>query len=68
MDRYAGLVKQRLEIFTAWKLEHITRNSNERTDALAAVVASIPIKETIFPPNLLSTGVIYYNRLGESDR
>ena len=42
------LVKLRLESFTAWKLEHISRGSNERADALATMVASLLIKETIF--------------------
>ena len=34
----------------AWKLEHIPRDSDKRADALAAVAASILIKETIFLP------------------
>ena len=34
----------------AWKLEHIPRDSIERADALAVVVASIQIKETVFLP------------------
>ena len=50
MARYMGLVKQRLGSFVAWKLEHIPRDSNEREDALEAVVVSIPIKETVFLP------------------
>ena len=50
MARYIGLVKQRLGNFSAWKLEHIPRDSNERAVALAVVVASISIKETIFFP------------------
>ena len=44
MVRYASLVKQRLESFGAWKLEHIPRDSNEKADALVAVDASLPIK------------------------
>ena len=48
MVRYASLVKQRLGSFAAWKLKHILRGSNEKEDALAAVVVSIPIKETVF--------------------
>ena len=48
MARYVRLVKQRLGIFTTWKLEHIPRDSNERVDALAVVAASIPIKEIVF--------------------
>ena len=50
MDRYVGLINQRLGSFTTWKLEHILRDSNERADAFTVVVASIPIKETVFPP------------------
>ena len=50
MARYVGLVKQRLGSFAAWRLEHIIRDSNERVGVLAAVVASILIKETVFLP------------------
>ena len=42
MARYMGLVKQWIVSFTAWKLEHIPRDSNERADALAVVASSIP--------------------------
>ena len=52
MARYIGLVKQRLRSFATWKLEHIPRDSNERADALAVMVASIPIKEIV---SLLTT-------------
>ena len=48
MARYGGLVKQRLGSFAAWKLKHILRDSNEKANALAVMVASIPIKETVF--------------------
>ena len=48
MIKYSNLVKQQLEIFTAWKLEHISRDSNEKVDALEFVVASIMIRETVF--------------------
>ena len=48
MAKYVGLVKQQLENFMAWKLEHILRDSNERADSLVAVAASIPIKEIVF--------------------
>ena len=37
MDKYMGLVKQRLRSFAAWKLENFPRDSNERVDALAVV-------------------------------
>ena len=48
MAKYLGPVKKRLGNFEAWKLEHITRDSNEREDALVVIAASIPIKETVF--------------------
>ena len=50
MINYVCLVKLPLESFVAWKLEHIPRGSNEMVDALAAMAASLPIKETIFLP------------------
>ena len=50
MARYMGLVKQRLGSFVAWKLEHILRDSNERANEVAAVVASVIIKEIVFLP------------------
>ena len=31
-------------------LEHVSRSSNEKADALAAVVASLPRKETMLLP------------------
>ena len=50
MAKYASLVKQKLSILTAWKLKHVSRDSNERADALATVATSLPIKETIYLP------------------
>ena len=50
MAKYVSLVKQRLDGFSAWKLEHITRDCNEKADALAVVAASLPIIETVFLP------------------
>ena len=50
MAKYVTLVKQCLGSFSAWKLEHISRDNNEKADALAAVAASLPIIETIFLP------------------
>ena len=58
MEKYASLVKKKLSAFTIWKLEHVLRDSNERADALSAMAASLPIKETIYLP-------IYY-QLGSS--
>ena len=48
MVRYVSLIEQRLGSFATWKLDHIPRDSNEKADALEAVVASIPIKEMVF--------------------
>ena len=50
MEKYVSLVKQHLDNFLAWKLEHITRDCNEKADALAAFVASLPITETVIMP------------------
>ena len=50
MAKYVTLVKQCLAGFSTWKLEHVPRDSNEKADALVAVVASLPIIETIFLP------------------
>ena len=48
MTKYAFLAKQKLNTLTTWKLRHIPKDHNERADALAAVAASLPIKETIY--------------------
>ena len=48
MIKYVCLIKLRLESSSTWKLEHISRNSNEKADVLATVAASLPIKEMIF--------------------
>ena len=50
MAKYVCLVKLQLESSAAWKLEHISRSSNEKTDAFATVAASLPIKETVLLP------------------
>ena len=50
MAKYVRLVKLQLESFAAWKLEHISRGSNEKEDALVSVVASLPTKETVLLP------------------
>ena len=50
MAKYVCLVKLRLESFTTWKLEHISRGSNEKADALVVVAASLPTKETMLLP------------------
>ena len=43
MAKYVSLVKQRLDNFSAWKLKHVTRDRNEKADALAAIAALFPI-------------------------
>ena len=50
MAKYVSLVKQRLDSFSAWKLEHIPRDCNEKADALAVAAASLPMIETVFLP------------------
>ena len=50
MAKYVSLVKQRLGSFSSWKLEHIPRDCNEKADASAALVASLPMTETLFLP------------------
>ena len=55
MANYVSLVKQRLGSFSAWKLEHIPRDYNEKAYALASVAASLPMTETVFLP-------IYYQQ------
>ena len=45
-----ALVKQRLTVFSTWKLENVPRDSNEKADALATIATSLPITETIFLP------------------
>ena len=47
MAKYVSLINLRLGNFTAWQLEHVPRSSNEKANALAAVAASLPIKETV---------------------
>ena len=52
----------------AWRLEHVLRSSNEKANAFAIIVASLPIKETVLLP-------VYYqlessittNRVNEVD-
>ena len=51
MAKYVSLVKQLLGGFSAWKLEHISRDCNEKEDALAVVPASLSMTETMFLPN-----------------
>ena len=68
MVRYVSLVKQRLESFASWKLEHIPRDSNERVDALAVVVCVPPSKRNNISSCLSPTGIINYYQPGKRNR
>ena len=50
MAKYVSLVKQCLGNFSAWKLEHIPKDFNEKADALSAAAASLPMTKTVFLP------------------
>ena len=50
MTKYVSLVNLHLGSFIAWLLEHVSRNSNEKGNALAAIAMSLPIKETVLIP------------------
>ena len=50
MAKHASLINLRLGSFAAWWLEHVSRSSNEKADALAVVAVSLPIKETALLP------------------
>ena len=50
MEKYASLVKQKLNTHSTWKIEHVPRDYNERANALAVVAASLPMRETVFLP------------------
>ena len=50
MTTYVSLINLRLGSFVAWGLEYVSRSSNEKEDALAAIVASLLIKETMLLP------------------
>ena len=68
MIKYVCLVKLRLESFAPWKLKHIQRDSNEKVDVLAAVAASLLIKETVFLlVYLQSASSITINQVNEID-
>ena len=68
MTKYVSIINLRLGSFMAWQLEHVSRSSNEKADALAAVAASLPIKETMLLPVYyqLESSIIT-NRVNEID-
>ena len=68
MTRYMSLVNLCLGSFTAWPLEHVLRNSKEKVDALAAIVASLLIKEIVLlPVYYLPKSLITTSRVNEID-
>ena len=50
ITRYLTKVRDTLQRFTEWTIEKIRRTENGRADALADIVASLPIKEVILLP------------------
>ena len=50
ITKYVSLVNLRLGNFMAWRLEHVSRDSNKKENALAAVAVSLPRKETVLLP------------------
>ena len=50
MAQYLTKVRDTLQRFTEWTIEKIKRTKNGRVDALAGIVASLPIKEAILLP------------------
>ena len=68
MTMYVSLVNLRLGSFSTWQLEHVSRNSKEKTDSLATVAASLLIKETmLLPMYYLPKSLIATNRVNEID-
>ena len=50
MAKYVSLINLRSGSFAAWLLEHVSRSTYEKVDALAVVAASLPIKGTVLLP------------------
>ncbi|RVW48156.1 Gag-Pol polyprotein [Vitis vinifera] len=48
MARYLTKIRDTLQRFPEWTIEKFRRIENGRTDTLASIAASLPIKETIF--------------------
>ena len=68
MTKYVCLVNLQLGNFEVWRLEHISRDSNEKVDALVAVAASLPVKETVLLPVYYQPGSsITTNRVNKID-
>ena len=68
MTKYVSLVNLRIGSFIAWRLEHVPRDSNKKTDALAVMATSLPIKETVLLPVYYQPeSLITINRVNEID-
>ena len=68
MAKYVSLINIWLGSFVPWRLEHVQRSSNEKADALAAVAASLTIKETVLLPVYYQKELfITTNRVNEID-
>lgn len=50
MARYLSGVESRLAKLSNWQVKHIPREENGKTDALARVIAALPITESIMLP------------------
>ena len=50
MAKHVSLINLRLGSFAAWRLEDVSRSSNEKADALVVVAVSLLIKETALLP------------------
>ena len=68
MTKYVSQVNLHLGNFTAWQLEHVPRNYNEKVDALAVIAVSLIIKETVLlPMYYLTESSITTSRVNEID-
>ena len=68
MAKYVSWVKQCLNSFPDWKLEHVPKDSNEKANALASVAASLPITETIFLPIYYQSGSSIASPVNQVDK
>ena len=50
MTRYIAIVEERLKKLNKWIIRWMPQKENERVDALARIVATLPINEMIMLP------------------
>ena len=67
VTKYVSLVTRRLGNIAAWQLAHVSRDSNEKANALAVVAATLPIKKNA-PTRLLPSRVVNCNQSGKRNR